>query len=493
MPQADSPNARATTDQPPNIIVVIADDLAYGDLTCHGNPNAHTPRLDQLHGQAQRLTHYSSGFLCTPARAMLMTGRYAYRTRAIDTFCGRTTLDPDEVTLAQLLRNNGYATCLSGKWHLGDNHPSRPQDLGFDEVLMHLGGGLRQPANPGFYEDRDAYQDPDLLHNGTLTPHTGYCTDIFTDHAIDFARQHADQPFFIYLAYNAPHTPLEVDDQLVEPFRDRLSENHARVAAMVSNIDDNVGKLLDTLDQIGQADNTLVVFTSDHGPCGSSNHDGQARFNANLRGGKGSPYDGGVRVPSLWRFPARFGPPRDVDRIAAPIDILPTVADLAGIAPPQDRTIDGVSLTPLLNAPDEPAFTDANSRWPDRTLVLQWHRGDHPRPFVNTMTRSQQFKLVNGIELYDLDHDPSESTDIAAQHPDTVAALRADYLRWFDDVAHTRPDNFAPPPIHLGTPHENPTTLNENDRRIHVDDDWKNPRLTGHWEVLLVPDHAAYT
>ena len=136
----------------PNVLFIIMDDLAYGDLACHGNPHIRTPHLDRMHARSTRFTQTCSGALCTPARAMIMAGRYAYRTRAIDTYNGRSTLDPDEVTVAQVLKDAGYATCLSGKWHLGDNYPSRPQDLGFDEVLMHNGGGLRQPGNDGYWD-----------------------------------------------------------------------------------------------------------------------------------------------------------------------------------------------------------------------------------------------------------------------------------------------------------------------------------------------------
>jgi len=465
----------------PNVVLIIMDDLACGDLACLGNPHTHTPHLDRLHANATRFTQTCSGPLCTPARAMLMTGRYAYRTRAIDTYCGRTTLDPAEVTLAQVLKNRGYATCLSGKWHLGDNAPSRPQDMGFDEVLMHRGGGLRQPCNDGFWDGDDAYENPWLMHNGRGVRTHGYCTDVFTDHAINFIENHAQQPFFLYLATNAPHSPFEVGERWLERYQNAdLPDKFKRVYAMVDNIDHNIGRVMRTLEQQGIARNTIVIFTSDHGPCGSASHEGRVRFNAGLRSFKGRMYDGGIRVPAFWHWPGQFAAGRDVDRVSCHIDVLPTLAALCDANVPRDRKIDGVDLSPLLL--DKTTLEN----WPARTLFLQWHRGDVPQRFNNCMARTQRYKLVNGVELYDMQNDPGETTDLAASLPEVVAQLRAEYEAWFDDVSHERPDNYAPPAIHLGSPRENPVVLNRNDRRPHGPDSWAEDETLGHWEVEAV-------
>ncbi len=462
----------------PNVVLVIIDDLAYGDLVCHGNPYTQTPHLDQLYAQSSRFTQTCSGPVCTPARAMLMTGRYAYRTKAIDTYCGRTTMDPNEVTLAQVLRDRGYATCLSGKWHLGDNAPSRPQDLGFDEVLMHNGGGLRQPGNYGYWQRWDSYQDPYLMHNGTGARHKGYCTDIFTDHAIDFIQKHQNEPFFAYLGANAPHTPLEVPDSWLERYAQvDLPETFKRVYAMVDNLDYNIGRLRKALDEMGLADNTVLIFTSDHGPCASASHEGSIRFNAGLRDRKGTMYDGGVRVPLFWHWPKRIKPDRVIDRVASPIDVMPTLASICGAAVPDDRLIDGVDLSPLLLEPD------AAANWPDRTIFLQGHRGDVPQLYNNCLARDQRFKLVNGCELYDMQADPNETTNVAEAHPEVVARLRAAYEAWFAQVCAERPDNFAPLPIALGSADENPLVLNRNDRRTHGKDGWNEDPTHGHWEI----------
>ncbi len=474
----------------PNVLFIIMDDLAYGDLACHGNPHIRTPHLDRMHARSTRFTQTCSGALCTPARAMIMAGRYAYRTRAIDTYNGRSTLDPDEVTVAQVLKDAGYATCLSGKWHLGDNYPSRPQDLGFDEVLMHNGGGLRQPGNDGYWDRWDSYDNPYLMYNGKGSRHPGYCTDIFTDHAIAFIREQAQrgQPFFTYLATNAPHAPFEVPDEWVQPYREMgLNETIARVYAMVENIDTNVGRVQETLTKLGIVENTLVIYTSDHGPCQSSLYEGESRFNCGLRGVKGSPYAGGLRVPFFWQWLGTIPEGRDVDRVTAPIDVLPTLANLCGGGVPGDRKIDGCDLSPLLldRQPVE--------QWPDRTIHIQWHRGDFPRPYVNTMSRNQRYKLAHGRELYDMQNDPGETTDVAMNHPQVVAQLRADYEAWFRDVGTTRPDNYAPPPVHLGTPHESPTVLNRNDRRSHGEDSWIEDQSMGHWVVRFTRKKGTYT
>ena len=462
----------------PNVIFIIMDDLAFGDLSCHGNPHLQTPHLDALRAGGISLTGTCSGPVCTPARASVMTGRYAYRTRAIDTYNGRSTMDPGERTLAQVLAEAGYATCISGKWHLGDNYPSRAMDLGFQEALVHNGGGLRQPGNYGFWEQQDSYTDPLLSHNGHLVKRQGYCTDIFFEHAMAYITEHRAAPFFVYLATNAPHTPLDVDEAWYGPLMAKgLPEKLARVYGMVANIDWNVGRLMAKLRDLKLDDNTLVVYTSDHGPCGSASIDGKPRFNSGLRSTKGTPYQGGVKVPSFWHWPAELPAGRVLDQPTGPIDVLPTIAAATGAKVPNDRQIDGVNLLPLMTGATPPAD------WPERTLFLQWHRGNVPVPWTGCLVRTQRWKLINGAELYDLQADPGESTNVATQNPAVVAELRQRYEAWFADVGHTRPNNYAAPPVHLGTAAESPTILNRNDRRTHAADSWAEDETHGHWDV----------
>ncbi len=489
----------------PNILLVISDDQGHGDLGFHGNPVVRTPQLDALARQSVRLKNFYVSPVCAPTRASLLTGRYNYRTGVVDTYLGRALMHADEVTLAELLRDAGYRTGIFGKWHLGDNYPLRPIDQGFQEALVLKGGGIGQPSDP---PGGESYFDPLLLHNGQWTRAKGYCSDVFTDAAIRFLEQGRDAPFFCYLAFNAPHTPLQVPERYEQLYRQSDftagfpnpgqpmgkvdPAATAKVYGMVTNIDDNLGRLLNKLDERKLAGNTIVVFLTDNGPQ-------QARYNSGLRGRKGSVYDGGIRVPCFIRWPlgdalrGRLGDEpslapsgRDVEQIAAHIDIVPTLLEACGVAQPQGRKLDGVSLLPLLKG--EPV------RWPARPLFFQWHRGDEPELYRAFAARTQRWKLVQAagvapgkvvdkprFELFDMQADPFEMNDLAGQHPNIIEQLKREYGAWFKDVSGTR--GYAPPRIHLGTPHENPTVLTRQD--------WRGPRAgwgpkdLGHWEVQV--------
>jgi arylsulfatase A-like enzyme/dienelactone hydrolase len=484
--------ATAQADQPgagrrPNVLVIITDDQGYGDLSRHGNPVLKTPHLDRLASGGVELTQFYVSPVCAPTRASLMTGRWNYRTRVVDTYLGRAMMDPAEVTLAEVLGGAGYRTGLFGKWHLGDNFPMRPQDQGFQEVLMHRGGGIGQPSDP---PGGESYFDPLLLHNGQLVKTKGYCSDVFTDAALRFIERERDKPFFCYLAFNAPHAPYQVPPQYAETYRRLIPEPkddtrgqsakllHRDTCAsygMIANIDDNVGRLLARLDALKLAKDTLVIFLTDNGPP-------MNRYNANLRGRKGTVYDGGIRVPCFVRLPGRPTGGAKVDRIAAHIDLAPTVLDVCGVKPPADVKFDGRSLVKLLEG--------QTATWPDRTLFFQWHRGDVPQMGRAFAARSQRWKLVQPIapadaepryQLFDMTADPTEKNDLAAANSEVVRRLRASYESWFKDVASTR--GFDPPPIHLGTPHENPAVLTRQDWR-GAKAGWQ-PENRGHWEVQV--------
>ena len=450
----------------PNVVVMMMDDLAYGDLACHGNPYVSTPVLDGLYADSVRFTRYSSGPMCTPARASLMTGRYHLRTRAIDTFCGRSMIDPEEVTIGHVLQRAGYRTGAFGKWHLGDAYPMRACDLGFDETLMHNAGGIGQPGDhrENHWREGEAYFDAVLHRDGRPEKTAGYCTDVFADETIAFIDAHQDAPFFAYFATNAPHTPLEVPEQWIEPYRAMgdLGETHARLYGMVTNIDWNIGRILAALDERGLSDNTIVMYTSDHGPCTSACDfslppERQVRWNAGLRGEKGSLYDGAVKVPSFWRWPAGgWTGGRDETRLSSPIDALPTIAAATAAALPTGVPLDGVDLF------GEPV---------DRNIYLQWHRGNTPERYRNYAVVSGSHKLHRSEpnkpdELYDLVADPGERADVAAAHPEIVERLRAAYDAWFDDIASTRPEPFAAPRILIGDETENHVVLTRQDWRV---------------------------
>jgi arylsulfatase A-like enzyme len=445
----------------PSLIVVLTDDQGYGDLSLHGNPDLRTPNIDFIANSGAQLTQFHVSPVCSPTRASLMTGRWNYRTGVVDTYLGRSMMYPDEVTVAEVLSKAGYRTGIFGKWHLGDNYPLRAMDQGFAKSLVVQGGGLAQPAGP----QGNGYFDPVLLEQGKAVRKKGYCTDIFFDAALEFMETHRKEPFFAYITPNAPHDPLQVDESWVAPYRKpTLDDGTAKVYGMVANIDKNVGRLLERLRTLELEQNTLLVFLTDNGPA-------HRRFNAGMRGLKGSVYQGGIRVPCFVRWPGRVPAGRRIERTAAHIDWFPTILEACGISPQQDRITDGRSLVPLLAGSDE--------AWGDRKLFFQWHRGDVPEPGRACAVRSQRYKLVNLKELYDLESDPTEASDIAGAHPEQVAILRESYGAWFRDVSRAR--GFDPPRIHVGSDHENPVTLTRQD--------WRGPRAgwdddsLGYWEV----------
>lgn len=453
----------------PNIILIMTDDQGYGDLGAHGNPYIKTPNLDAFTKQSVEVEHFYVMPVCSPTRACLLTGRYNYRTGVVDTYIGRSMMHSDEVTLAEMLKNAGYRTGIFGKWHLGDNYPMRANDNGFDESLVHNGGGVAQPSDP----PGQTYFDPILKHNGVQKRYAGYCTDIFTNAAIEFMKDsERREPFFLYLPTNAPHTPLQIMDEYVQPYLDMgLDETTAKVYGMITNIDDNIGKLLKWLERINQADNTIVIFMTDNGAQ-------QNRYNAGLRGQKGTVYEGGIRVPFYIRYPRQFQAQHKVTSIAAHIDIVPTLLDVCGLEPPEGVKLDGKSLLPQL--------TGEEKTMEERSLFLQWHRGDVPQPFVNSAVRAPRYKLVDGKELYDLQEDPREQYDISSEKPEIVQELRKQYEEWFADVSSTR--GYDPPRIHIGTEHENPVTLTLQDWRGEQAG-WAADSL-GHWEVYAANDHV---
>jgi arylsulfatase A-like enzyme len=452
----------------PNVLVIITDDQGHGDLGIHGNPKIYTPNLDRLARESVRIKNFYVSPVCAPTRASLLTGRYNYRTGVVDTALGRAMMFSDEVTLAEMFAAAGYRTGIFGKWHLGDNYPMRAMDQGFQESLVHKGGGIAQPSDP---PGGDSYFDATLYRNGIAQKSRGYCTDVFTEAAIAFVEQRRERPFFAWLAYNAPHTPLQVPEADLEPYRALNDETTAKVYAMVSNIDRNIGRLLKALPT-----NTMVLFLTDNGPQ-------QTRYKSHMRGLKGSVYEGGIRVPFFIRWPGNLKAGHEVLQIAAHIDLAPTLLEACGIQKPANVTFDGVSLWALL--------TGARVRWPERTLFFQWHRGDVPELHRAFAVRSSRFKLVQALgagekwsgkkvfELFDIENDPSESRDLSSDRPELMKKLLASYERWFDDMKSSR--GFALPRIVIGATNENPVTLTRQD--------WRGPQANwgtnglGHWDV----------
>jgi arylsulfatase A-like enzyme len=474
------------------VIVIITDDQGYGDLGIHGNAKVRTPHLDHLALKGVRFRQFYVSPVCSPTRASLLTGRYNYRTGVVDTFLGRSLMNPDEVTLAERLRAAGYRTGIFGKWHLGDNTPLRPLDQGFQEALMLKGGGIGQPSD---LPAGSHYLDPVLLRNGSAQRCPGYISDVLTAAAIDFLNNSAGRPFFLCLAFNCPHDPLEAPEAELATYRgarlaadefpaagnplpSRLNEHAiARVYAMVTTIDANVGRLLAAVDSAGVRNDTIVVFLTDNGPA-------FARYNAGLRGLKTSVYEGGIRVPCFVRWPGRLAPGREVTQPAAHIDLTPTLLEACGVTIDGGPEMDGRSLLPLLEG-------NPDAAGPERALCFQWHRGNAPEEGRNFAIRSGRFKLLRPesarpgesppLELYDIEHDPFEQSDLAPARPELVDRLYRDYRRWFRDVSASR--GYGPVPIRVGDPRENPTMLTPQDWRQGNDTGGKVPPGSWHLEV----------
>ena len=453
---------------PPNVIVIISDDQGYGDLSCHGNPVVRTPHLDRLHAESARFTSFHVAPMCTPTRGQLMTGCDAVRNGALNVSSGRTLLRREFPTLPELLKRADYTTGLFGKWHLGENYPYRPQDRGFDEVVTfpssHIG------SVPDAWQND--YFDDTYLHNGRRQAYRGYTTDVFFTEAMTWmqAQQSAGKPFFAYIATAAPHTPLYVPAKYREGVQTRLAAALAklppltakqqsdltRFLAMIENLDENIGRLDTFLTTHKLRENTLLVFLTDNGSTM-----GEFYFNAGMRGRKVTLWEGGHRVPLFIRWPqGQLGVPRDFTDLTQVQDLLPTILDLAGIALPPAARLDGISLAPLLRGRD--------AALPDRTLFINYSRMPRPadaRTGVSNPTEVKKsgaavlwrdWRFLENEQLYDLKTDPLQARNVAAEHPEVVAALRTRLDLWWSRVA---PTVNQPQRIIIGHGAENPSLL----------------------------------
>jgi arylsulfatase B len=445
----------------PNVVIVITDDQGYGDLSCLGNPVLETPAMDALYEESIRLTDYHVSPTCAPTRGALMSGHYTNRAGPWHTIMGRSFLRPESTTLGEVFSTSGYQTGMFGKWHLGDNYPYRAIDRGFTEVVSHAGGGPGQ--TPDYWNN--AYFDDTYMHNGSPKRYEGYCTDVFFNEAMDFIEDSIDQnePFLAYISTNAPHSPFHCPEHYWMPYTDKVeTREEAIFFGMIANIDENLARLRQFLARKGVEDDTILIFTTDNGTAHGHNV-----YNAEMRGRKASPYDGGHRVPFFLHWPAaELDEPRDVSQLTAHIDILPTLIELCGLESPSDYSFDGRSLAPLLFENPVP--------WPDRTIVTDSQRVKDPVKWRMSATMTERWRLIDGIELYDIVTDPGQTNDVAEKFPEVVQALRDDYETWWDSVS----------------------TLFEKETRIVVGNDAENPvRLTCHdWitDDPVTPWHQAY-
>tara|TARA_R110000868_G_scaffold127458_6_gene335123 strand:+ start:7685 stop:9373 length:1689 start_codon:yes stop_codon:yes gene_type:complete len=458
----------------------MTDDLGYGDLGIHGNPYVKTPNIDAFGKESVEFTNFYTYPSCAPTRSAMMTGRWPYRTGVLSVFYYAGLMHANEVTIAETLGDAGYQTGIFGKWHLGDSYPMRPTDQGFQEALVHKGGGIGQSAGPL----GNAYYDPILEHNNVSKRYEGYCDDIFFDAGMEFIRQSQkdNKPFLAYISTPLPHLPLTINDDKVDPYRKMgLHENNARLYGMVSNVDTNVGRVLKLLKDLDIDDNTIVVILSDNGMRNrrTKNDVIPGRYDYNLRGTKTSVYENGIRVPFFIRYPSKFKGARKIDKVGGIIDLLPTLLEACEVAPDDGVIIDGLSLLPLI----EQKVTDL----PERLLYFQLHQSDVPFEYMHFAVRGPRYKLiaphdyphgiifqptdvelkrvVETLELYDVQKDSSEMYNIAKKHPEIVVEYLASYENWFRDVTQERTKyGFnGVQPIYLGNPAEKVTVLSRFD------------------------------
>ena len=475
----------------PNVIIIMTDDQGFGDLGINKNPNIITPNIDQFASESVRFDNFFVSPVCAPTRASLMTGRYSLRTGVRDTYNGGAIMSNTETTIAEILKEADYSTGIFGKWHLGDNYPFRPSEQGFDESLIHLAGGIGQVGDfTNYYKGNTSYFDPILWKNNKKNQYDGYCSDIFAENAVKFIEKNKNKPFFCYLSFNAPHTPLQVpkkyynmykdldpevgfmDGSLASKMSEKDKEDARRIYGMVTNIDDNIGKVLNKLTELGIEEETIIIFMTDNGPQ-------QFRYNSNMKGLKGTVYNGGTRVPFYIKYAEKFKNSKVISRMSAHIDILPTILELCNLKIPSDRKIDGQSLVPLINS----------KPFNDRHLFSYWTRR-FPEKYINMSIQNDNYKLVgnndyNGkikdFELYDLIADPLESKNVINQNIEIAKSFKIEMDNSINDLLSS--ENIKNPPrIIVGSEFENPTVLNRNDasgeRGI-----WAQNDIYSYWKV----------
>ena len=444
------PQKKEAADPAPNVILVMTDDQGIGDLGCHGNPWLKTPHLDRFYAGAVRMTDFHVSPVCTPTRSAVMTGRYPVNNGAWATYKGRDALSEGAVTMADVFRQNGYRTGIFGKWHLGDNYPSRATDCGFDVAVNHQAGGVGELSD---YWGNNYFDDVYYVNNEPEA-FDGYCTDVWFAEAMKFMEDTQDKPFFVYLPTNAPHSPFIIDEKYAAPYRDLAGKKiaGAEFYGMLANIDENFGKLEMFLKNQGLFDNTIVIFMTDNGSGGGLSKDEKLGHNHGFRGSKGHKTEGGHRVPFFIRWPAgSIEGGRDIPDLTAHVDLLPTMTGLCQLSLPSGIKLDGIDFSARLQG--------ATTTLPERTVFVH-HRQDWRPPLDEDQSciMTEKWRLVNGDELYDIEKDRYQENDLATQHPEVVAELlrqNQSFLR--QAKAGTEYQNF--PVQVVGSEHQPETKL----------------------------------
>lgn len=465
--------AFSKADQKPNVIIVITDDQGYGDLGFTGNPAIKTRAIDSLREQGTLLNNFHVDPTCAPTRSALMTGRYSNRVGVWHTVQGRSMLRRREVTMPEIFGQNGYATGMFGKWHLGDCYPYRPEDRGFQHTVYHQAGGVGQAPD---YWGNDYFDDTYVV-NGELKRIEGFCTDVWFDEGMKFIKENKDKPFLAYIAPNAPHKPLYCPTEYSDPYEGDPRVSHPEFYGMVTNIDDNMAKLMDMLEKEGLADNTILVFMTDNGTAAGL-EEGRG-YDGNMRGQKNSEYDGGHRVPFIIRWPnGKIEAGKSIENLTAHIDILPTFIELCDLEAPE-IAFDGSDLRDLI-------YTDGEN-WADRSLVVESQRVVDPIKWRKSAVMTDKWRLVNGKELFNIQEDPKQTTDLAPQYPELVERLRAEYDVFWNDVSR---EHDLTSYMVIGSDHSPVVSLSSHDWLIDMLPPWNQDHIksgavaeVSHWAI----------
>jgi arylsulfatase A-like enzyme len=400
----------------PNVVVFLSDDQGWGDLSISGNTNLETPNVDAIARDGARFLSFYVCPVCSPTRAEFLTGRYHQRSGVYSTSAGGERMDLDEKTIADSFKAAGYATGAFGKWHNGMQYPYHPRGRGFEEYYGFCSGHWGN------------YFDPPLEHNGQPVKGKGFIIDDLTDRAMAWMVAQGDRPFFAYLPYNTPHSPMQVPDRFYRKFadvdvklrhRDLKKENMlmTRAAlAMCENIDWNVGRVLKKLDTLKLAEDTIVLYFCDNGP-------NSARWNGDMKGKKGSTDEGGVHAPLHVRWTGTIKPGTEIKPLAGAIDLLPTLADLAGIPVLGEKPLDGVSVKALL--------LGTRVDWADRWMFSSWK--------TRFSVRDAGFRLGYRGGLFDLQADPGQRVNVAGQHPERLQRMQAALRKWEAEMIREMP------------------------------------------------------
>ena len=441
----------------PNIIIVLSDDQGYGDFSCHGNPLLQTPALDKLHDESIRLSDFHVTPLCTPTRGQLLTGMDAMHNKAATVLTARNIIRRDLETLPEILRKEGYATGIFGKWHLGNNYPDRPMDKGFEKCIWHKGWGLLSEIE----YDNDYYETR-YLDSLELVFSKKYCTNLWFDKSIEWMEEKVkeEKPFFSYISLNAPHGPFDSQMQDFNIYKsDTLDIEESSFLGMIRNIDRNMFYFDQWLEKNALKENTIVIYMNDNGTA-----KGEKIFNAHLRGKKGSIYEGGHRAACFIRWPdGNLGPSRDIPFPTQIQDLMPTIMELAGIKYAIPYRLDGISLKPYLQSTKVPIN--------DRIFVVQYGGHEKPEKYFSSVLW-KNWRLVGRDELYNLENDIGQKQNVADQHPDILQKLKVHYDTWWAEI---EPGINEFVPLIIGSEKENPVIINS--------DYWEEGAVNTQWAV----------